>query len=110
MATLQFSPEAKNDLHDIKEYITVELDSPNAAISTIAKITKSIRTLASFPDRGIPLSSKVDIPNDYRFLVCGNYLAFYRHEGGIVNVIRILYGKRDYISILFGNIQEDTPE
>ena len=110
MAMLKITPEANNDLHDIKEYITTELDNPAAAINIVAKITKSIRTLASFPDKGIPLSSKVKIPNDYRFLVCGNYLVFYRHENDTVYVIRVLYGRRDYMPILFGNVLEDGPE
>ena len=67
MARLQISPEVKNDLLEIKEYIMNDLDNPSAATNTVAKITKSIRTLISFPDKGTPLSSKVDIPNDYRF-------------------------------------------
>ena len=55
MATLQISPEAKNDLHGIKEYITTDLDNPSAAINTVARITKSIRSLISFPDKGTPV-------------------------------------------------------
>jgi len=38
---------------------------------------------------------------DYRFLVCGNYLAFYRYKDATVYVDRILYGRRDYLKILF---------
>ena len=107
MAKINISPEATNDLHDIKEYITVEFDNPTAAVNTVSKIVKAIRTLIDFPDRGAPLSSKVDVPNNYRFLVSGSYLVFYQHEGGTVSIIRVLYGRRDYMRILFGDIPDD---
>ena len=38
----------------------------------------------------------------YRFLVCGNYIAYYREDETAVYVVRILYGGRDYVKILFG--------
>jgi len=110
MAKLSISPEAQRDLLDIKKYITTELDSPTAAVNTVSKITKSIRTLKTFPDRGAPLSLKVAVPNDYRILVCGKYLVFYRYEGGIATVARVIYGKRDYIAVLFGDMQADESE
>lgn len=40
---------------------------------------------------------------DYRFLICGMYLIFYKIEGEFVSVYRILNGMRDYLSILFIN-------
>ena len=36
-------------------------------------------------------------------LVCGDYLAFYRVDGDTVYVDRILYGRRDYMALLFGD-------
>jgi plasmid stabilization system protein ParE len=56
---------------------------------------------------GTKLSSLIDIATDYRFLVCGNYIAFYRIDGNDVYVIRILYGRRDYVKILFGELPKD---
>ncbi len=103
---LHISPEAQNDLRDIREYITSELENPTAALNTVTHIVKAIRRLSDFPDSGAPLSSVVDMPNHYRFLVSGSYLIFYRHEGGSVYVVRVLYGKRDYTKILFGELQE----
>ena len=46
-----------------------------------------------------------DVESDYRFLVSGNYLAFYRAYGNTVYVDRILYGRRDYLRILFGDVE-----
>jgi len=110
MAKVHISPKAKEDLIDIREYILNEFDSPSAAANTVKKIMKSIRRLSSFPDIGAPLASIIDFPNDYRFLVCGNYLVFYRYEAGNVHVVRILYGRRDYMKILFDDASEDNAE
>jgi len=110
MAKIHISPEAQRDLHDIREYITVELENPAAAVNTVSKITKAIRNLVNFPASGAPLSSIVDAPNDYRFLTCSRYLVFYRHEGNNVYIARVLYGGRDYIKILFSDVPEDETE
>jgi Plasmid stabilization system protein len=110
MAMLHISPEALSDLVKIKEYITTDLDNPTAALNVVSKITKAIRGLEQFPDIGAPLSSIIDMPTDYRFLVTGNYLSFYRHDGDAVYVVRVLYGKRDYLKILFGELPEQDSE
>lgn len=41
------------------------------------------------------------IESDYRFLVSGNYLIFYRACGTEVYIDRVLYGRQDYLRILF---------
>jgi plasmid stabilization system protein ParE len=102
MAKLQLSPLAQEDLQAVKKYITDELQNPQAAINTVTQITKKLHNLEDFPGMGTPLVSKIDIETDYRFLVCGSYMAFYRYDGEIVYVVRILYGRRDYVKILFG--------
>ncbi|KJS16493.1 MAG: RelE/StbE family addiction module toxin [Peptococcaceae bacterium BRH_c4b] len=107
MYRLKISPEAKNDLAEIKGYISQELCNPQTAVNLVSKITKKIRRLSEHPEIGASLSSIVDIQTEYRFLVCANYLIFYRYEDGIVFVSRILYGRRDYTRILFGDLLED---
>ena len=104
MSNIRYTPEAEDDLAGIKKYITEQLENPVAAVNTITKITKSIRRLELFPESGSRLSSIIDLNTDYRFLVCANYLAFYRINGNDVNIIRVLYGRRDYTTILFSNL------
>ncbi|MDR3312581.1 MAG: type II toxin-antitoxin system RelE/ParE family toxin [Spirochaetaceae bacterium] len=101
MNTLSISPEAAHDLEDIKTYISTELGNPTAALNVVSRITKSLKNLKDMPGIGRPLSVIVPFETGYRFLACGNYLAFYRHENKTVFVDRILYGKRDYVKILF---------
>lgn len=108
MYELKISPQARDDLAEIKGYISQELCNPQAAENMVLKITNKIRGLSEYPGTGAPLSSIVDIQTDYRFLVCANYLIFYRFESRCVFVSRILYGRRDYIRILFGGLPVDV--
>jgi toxin ParE1/3/4 len=107
MYKLKISPQAKDDLVEIKGYISQQLCSPQAAVDLVYKITKKMRVLSEHPEIGAPLFSVVDVQTDYRFLVCAKYLIFYRYEDGIIFVSRILYGRRDYTHILFGDLPED---
>ncbi|WP_425803089.1 type II toxin-antitoxin system RelE/ParE family toxin [Desulfitobacterium sp. Sab5] len=104
MNKLKISPEARNDLVEIKNYISQEFYSPQAAVNLIAKITKRIRGLLEYPGIGASLSAVIDIQTDYRFLVSDSYLIFYRYEDGVVYVIRVLYGRRDYMRVLFNDL------
>lgn len=78
MNNLHLSEEAQNDLLEIKAYIEEELLNPSAALATVSRITKSLRILQNHAQAGAPLSSIADIASDYRFIVSGNYISFYR--------------------------------
>ena len=118
MNELHLSPEAQADLEEIKVYIAEELENPKAALATVGRITKALRILRTHAFAGAPLSSVADVESDYRFLVSGNYLAFFGSLDGQENttaygsidlntvyVDRILYGRRDYLRILFGDVE-----
>jgi len=66
MNKLFISPAAEKDLLEIKQYISEELDNPISAVKIISQITKSIKDLASFPEVGIPLSTKIGFETKYR--------------------------------------------
>lgn len=110
MNNLHLSVEAQNDLAEIKAYITEELENPDAALATISRITKKIRILKNQAYVGTSLSSVADTESDYRFLVSGNYLVFYRAYGKDVYIDRVLYSRRDYMRILFGDAQTDETD
>ena len=107
MPKINYSGFAVRDLEQIGDYIAKQLKNPQAALDTINKIQDTIDKLADFPLIGAPLSSIYEIDTDYRFLVCGNYLAFCRPQESEVLIDRILYGRRDYIIILFGDKTEE---
>lgn len=106
MNNLHLSYEAQNDLADIKAYIAEDLENPQAAIATVSKITKAIRILRDHALIGTPLSSVADVDGDYRFLVSGNYMVFYRASGNDIYIDRVLYGRRDHLRILFADTQD----
>ena len=111
MNNLHLSDEAQADLAGIKSYIAKDLENPSAALSTVRNIIKDIRRLREHSMIGASLSSIADVESDYRFLVTGRYLTFYRAYGSDVYVDRVLYGRRDYLRILFGDTQdEETTE
>ncbi len=110
MAKLQISPSANGDLLSIREYITKDLDNPKAADNTVGKIIKRIKILVDFPLSGAPLESIIDFSNDYRFVVSGNFISFYRYIDDTIFVDRVLYGGRDFVKILFGGLSEQPTE
>jgi len=103
MLKLRINPLATEDLIGIKDYITKELDNPTAAVKVVRKIIENYEKLKEFPLMGADLSAKVNIKIDYRYLVSGNYIIFYRTDDEFVYIYRILYAGSDYLKILFPN-------
>ncbi len=99
---IEVTPEARNDLRQIREYISVELDNENSASKTVGNIIKSIGRLSELPEIGAPLNSRIGEKTDYRYLVSGNYNVFYRIESQTVKIIRVLNARRNFMAILFG--------
>lgn len=104
---MHYSPEALRDLDEIWDYIALELSSPSAAENTVNGIMDTADKLKEFAKIGAPLSSIVDVETDYRFLLSGSYILFYRAEGTDIFVDRILYAKRDYLRVLFSDQQQE---
>ena len=66
--------------------------------------------LENFSETGALLSSVTDIESDYQFLTSGNHMVFYRVNGQDVYVDRVLYGRRDYLRILFPDLPQNDNE
>ena len=108
---IHYSSESRRDLDDIWDYIVSVLQNRSAAERVIDRIMDAVDPLKNFAEMGTPLSSIADIGTDYRFLVSGNYMVFYRVQGNDVYIDRVLYGRSDYISILFKDqLREETTE
>lgn len=107
MNNLHFSPEAQNDLLEIQAYIEQQLLNPPVSTATVNKIIDSLRVLQTYAQVGTPLDSIVNIETDYRFIVSGNYVSFYREHGKDIYIDRILYTRRNFMRILF---PDDTTE
>lgn len=101
---IHYSPESRRDLDDIWDYIVSELQNRSAAEHVVDRIMDAVDQLKNFAEMGTPLSSIADVGTDYRFLVSGNYMVFYRVQDSDVYIDRVLYGRSDYMSALFKDL------
>src|SRR5690348_16206493 len=95
-----FSPAAEHDLGDIFTYIKDDLQNSMAARNIAAKILQRLQSLAEFPELGAGLGSSDARLADHRYLVVGNYLVIYTLTNVEILVLRILFGRSDYIQLL----------
>lgn len=105
---IHYSAESRRDLDDIWDYIVSELQNRVAAERVVNRILDAVDRLEDFAEMGAPLSSVADVSVDYRFLVSGNYMVFYRVNGRDVYIDRILHGRRDFLRILFQETGTDA--
>ena len=105
-----YTAAARRDLEEIRDYIAEELSNPDAAGHTVNAILNAAERLEQFALLGAPLASVTGVKSEYRFLVSGSYLVFYRIKGQNVFIDRILYGKRNYLKVLFQEFQTETEE
>lgn len=111
MNNIHLSEEAQNDLVEIKAYIEEESAEPFRRLGNRKHDYQKSPYFTHLCPGGRTLSSVTDIESDYRFIVSGNYISFYRAYGKEVYVDRILYARRDYMRILFGDHSaEETDE
>ncbi len=104
MNKIVYSPKARNDLDEIWTYISEKLLNPSAAEATVNGILDTIDMLQAQAEIGKPLYFSSDLFSGYRFLVYKNYLAFYRTSADTIYIDRIIYGKRDYMRLLFRDL------
>lgn len=107
MDKLIVSPLARSDMREIGDYISRELRNPDAAFRMIRRFQDAMTPLREFPEMGSPLLMAGKQSAPYRFLVCGSYLIFYHISSEAVYIDRVLYGRRDYLALLFGDQLEE---
>lgn len=95
---VRYLPAAEQDLTAILNYI--RQDNPTAAYKLIQEIDEVVSGLEQFPNMGvIPKDLRLKSLN-YRILVIDNYLVFYVIKESIIEIRRIVHGKRKYSFIL----------
>lgn len=91
-------PAAKQDLLEIIDYLNTL--SREAALRYYDLLTEDIASLATMPERYPRPKDLALAAKGYRYLAVKNYLVFYVVSGDTVQIRRILYGHRDYLSLL----------
>ncbi len=101
---LQISDAAETDLTAIAEHIAFRLREPATALSQIRRIRKAVESLQVMPERH-PLLSDQQLANmGLRMIPVDHYLIFYVMDPSspAVTVVRVLYGRREWDSLLKG--------
>lgn len=93
-----WSTAAYDDLEQIWNYLVNEA-SVAGADAQIVKIESACRTLADFPFAG---RSRDTLVAGLRTIVAAPYIVFYRKNDAIVEIVRVLDGRRDIDAILAG--------
>ncbi len=97
---IEYSMEAKQDLIDIKRYIKYNLQEPNTAQKLITKIKNEIDNLKDNPKMYSIIDDDIIKRFKIRKLVVGNYIVFYRINDESIQIVRIMYGRRNWITLL----------
>lgn len=97
---LTIFPLAQRDMEQIFKYIAVELCNPTAAIGQINDFEKAFDNVCGFPESCPYIQNEYVKDKSLRKLVVNNYIAFYRVKENEVQVVRVLYGMRNYESFL----------
>ena len=100
---IKYTPQAIQDLQEIRGYISSALHNPKAAQRISKMILDSCAHLKEFPQSGVSMSAKLQVESSERILFCENYIAVYRVDDEYISVARILDARQDYVKILFGS-------
>jgi len=93
---------AQNEMRETYWYIAEQLNNPIAAERRISLIDEAIRSLKENPGRFPLVRDKYLASKGYRMIVVKNHLVFFivREEIKTVSVMRVLYGRRDWMHLL----------
>jgi toxin ParE1/3/4 len=91
MKESRFSPEARDDLRGIHDFIAT--DDPSAALRLVARIEHACELMAENPLIGEACEF---LGNRMRMSVVGNYVIFHRPTDDGSEIVRIIHGARDW--------------
>ena len=102
MYNLEFLPTARQDMSDIAKYINKVLCNPIAAMNTVRRMVDAAEDLQTHPYSCPVYYPPRELPHEYRKLIVGNYIMFYRvnEYDKLITVVRVIYAKRDYGALL----------
>ena len=100
MYSLKLSGPFKNDLRSSVNYIKNTLQNPIAANNLKDEVKKAYKKIKENPFFYAAVPNEFLASLGYRFKVVKNYIIFYYVFGKTINIVRFLYGKRDWMNIL----------
>lgn len=105
---VKYRPAAISDIQRAADYIEKVLKNRSAAQKLKTKILQGTSLLKENPQMGTPLSSKYDgLDTSTRFIVISKQLVFYEISDDVVEIIRVLDGRTDYLTHLLDGMSYD---
>ena len=99
---IDITEPAEIDLIEVGNYIANELLEPNIARKVVNKIGEAVLMLEELPFRNALVTDERLANQGIRKIIVENYMVFYivTEESKTVTIVRILYGRRDWINLL----------
>lgn len=97
---LKIYPSAQADMEQIFRYIAVDLCNPTAALDQINDFEKAFENVCTFPQSCPFVNNEYVKDKSLRKLIVNNYIAFYRIKDREIQVVRVIYGMRNYEELL----------
>ena len=87
-------------MENIFKYIAVDLASPTAASNLIDDFENAFENICLFPESCPLIQNEYVKDKTLRKLVVNNYIVFYKVEDFEIQVVRVIYGMRNYKDLL----------
>ncbi len=102
MYKLVITQLADADLAEIVDYISINLSNPSAALHFLDEVESQYEYLRSNPRIFSVCCDSRLAEKEYHKVVVGNYLILFRIEDDTdtVYIMRVVYHRQDYISLL----------
>ena len=97
---IEYSKESKQDLIGIKKYIKYNLQEQEIAQKLITKIRTQIDSLKYSPEIYAIIDDDIIKKLEIRKLIVDNYIVFFRIKNDSIQIVRIMYGRRNWINLL----------
>lgn len=97
---MRILPLFEDDLNDAIDYIAYTLENPQAAEKLVSDVEEALQKRLPFAESFEQFPSKRERKHPYYHIYVGNFTVFYVVIGDVMEVRRILYGRRNTKSIL----------
>lgn len=87
-------------MEQIFDYIAFELCNPTAALNLIDEFKKAFDNACAFPDSYPLIQNEYVKDKTLRKILIKNYIIFYRTTDKDIQIIRVIYGMRNYEEFL----------
>ena len=106
--TIELSEQAQADLRGIFEYIALDLQSKDNALSQLRRLRKEIYSLDQFPERYRLWNAEPWHSRNLRIMPVDSYLVLYLTDvtNRAVQIMRVLYGGQDIAAQIDGLAQQ----